>query len=686
MADSSGSVSRSLVWCHFSKKDDGKGAVCKYCKKYIPIKYGNTSGLIRHLPLHKEAYKEYEDQKKVRDDKKAEEVEEKKRKAGTGSGDSRQMKQPKLNFEKPAVTDPVLQEKFDDALLEYIATSGVSFAQAAGLKDLIAVVNKRIKVPSKWTLARKTDIKAKAVLGEVNKIMAAVRASEELVSIGFTTDLWTSRAGNSFISLTTSFIDHKWRMHRWTPFVKHFPGSHTGVRIALQLDSMIEELHLDTIAIQKYSVNDNAANQKKAIQESAYLTEYNCDIHTMQLGIQDTFKDVVGMKTVLDNSKAIARFTHQTTLAMEQLKKECKLHGVPFRKPKNPQETRWNSSYACMESVWHLRKPLHDLMDKDPKWAQFTLNFREWKLLEGAVKLLKPFLVATKMLEAEKTPTINLVIERIVTLEDGLKRFIADRNNCQFGVTFAKSLLKNLQFRFPASGTERFERRVANYLDPRYKGVHIMNMLGVLEETKAEIVEKYSEENVLSRPSSNESSSLSLSPTSRLLKQARNKRLNENAGSKLESEMLQYESFSLAPRMGNILYWWKSHASILPLLSKIARIVLAIPSSSAKSERVFSTGGIMVTAKRNSLGPDRVECLIVIKENLSKIKEFKIFMSDYEEVEVAWNDPYDKIVTDISHREDSEDEQLDLDCLDDDSGDEEDFDSIDDEYELNDEI
>ena len=73
MADTSGSVSRSLVWCHFSQKDDGKGTVCNYCKKYIPIKYGNTSGLIIHLPLHKEAYKEYEDQKKARDDKKAEE-------------------------------------------------------------------------------------------------------------------------------------------------------------------------------------------------------------------------------------------------------------------------------------------------------------------------------------------------------------------------------------------------------------------------------------------------------------------------------------------------------------------------------------------------------------------------------------------------------------------------------------
>ena len=45
---------------------------------------------------------------------------------------------------------------------------------------------------------------------------------------------------------------------------------------------MIEELHLESDAITKYSVNDNAANQKKAIRESKYLVEYYCDLHTMQ--------------------------------------------------------------------------------------------------------------------------------------------------------------------------------------------------------------------------------------------------------------------------------------------------------------------------------------------------------------------------------------------------------------------
>ena len=50
---------------------------------------------------------------------------------------------------------------------------------------------------------------------------------------------------------------------------------------------------------------------------------------------------------------------------------------------------------------------------------------------------------------------------------------------------------------------------------------------------------------------------------------------------------------------------------------------LTIPCSSAKSEGVFSTGGNFVTSKRNLLAPKKVEDLIIIKENKTKVEEFK---------------------------------------------------------------
>ena len=91
----------------------------------------------------------------------------------------------------------------------------------------------------------------------------------------------------------------------------------------------------------------------------------------------------------------------------------------------------------------------------------------------------------------------------------------------------------------------------------------------------------------------------------------------------IKREMIRYESFSLPPKDVNILKWWKDHEKILPLLAKLAKKVFTIPASSSKSERVFSAGGNFVTKKRSKLAPKKVEDLILIKENKSRIEAFK---------------------------------------------------------------
>ena len=58
----------------------------------------------------------------------------------------------------------------------------------------------------------------------------------------------------------------------------------------------------------------------------------------------------------------------------------------------------------------------------------------------------------------------------------------------------------------------------------------------------------------------------------------------------------------------------------LTLLSHLVRIVFPVPVASSKSERVFSAAGNVVTAKRASLNPEKVEDLVIVKCNLSLLK------------------------------------------------------------------
>jgi hypothetical protein len=60
----------------------------------------------------------------------------------------------------------------------------------------------------------------------------------------------------------------------------------------------------------------------------------------------------------------------------------------------------------------------------------------------------------------------------------------------------------------------------------------------------------------------------------------------------------------------NPLAWWKLKEFKYPELAKLARKVLAIPATSAPSERMFSVAGLTATKLRNRLSGDTVSLLV----------------------------------------------------------------------------
>jgi len=103
----------------------------------------------------------------------------------------------------------------------------------------------------------------------------------------------------------------------------------------------------------------------------------------------------------------------------------------------------------------------------------------------------------------------------------------------------------------------------------------------------------------------------------------------------------------LSIALDDVLAWWKSQKDIYPKLSLLAKTILAIPATSALSERVFSTAGLTVNAKRSSLTPSiSVDNVVFIHKNATllmtalnnfnsdiHIKPYKLLktMQDYSE-------------------------------------------------------
>lgn len=59
----------------------------------------------------------------------------------------------------------------------------------------------------------------------------------------------------------------------------------------------------------------------------------------------------------------------------------------------------------------------------------------------------------------------------------------------------------------------------------------------------------------------------------------------------VDAEFRCFESMPRIKREEDRLNWWMQHKTQLPILFGVAQEVLSVPSSSAKSERVFSSAG-----------------------------------------------------------------------------------------------
>ena len=76
------------------------------------------------------------------------------------------------------------------------------------------------------------------------------------------------------------------------------------------------------------------------------------------------------------------------------------------------------------------------------------------------------------------------------------------------------------------------------------------------------------------------------------------------------AELSRYKSEPILELKGKPLNWWKNHQHSYPNLLCMARRYLGVVATSFPSERLFSTAGNVVTAKRCALEPENVEKLV----------------------------------------------------------------------------
>jgi hypothetical protein len=153
---------------------------------------------------------------------------------------------------------------------------------------------------------------------------------------------------------------------------------------------------------------------------------------------------------------------------------------------------------------------------------------------------------------------------------------------------------------------------LALVLDPRYKTQILPNNIDE-SMLKQVLMDEFNNYQSLERLSDNENDTTigNKRKSIGLIDQMLQKKKKSNNLQK-HNEVDEYLITPIEPSNINPCEWWKSHQLHYPLLSKIARDYVGIPSTSVPSEQAFSKSGELINKKRNRLGDSAIEACMCL--------------------------------------------------------------------------
>jgi len=306
----------AAIWNYFTKegKDSSK---CNRCDHPCNLPDSSTSSMRYHLKAkHPQLFLELTklEASKRKDKRKAEEDIQVAEAQATAAGQSNPKKARRSLFldgedsnesagAMPKYTQYSTgdrrQLQFDMWTTEYLVEASLPFShvESKAFRKFVLRLNPKVTVKAATTFSRSKLPK----LYETMKYELDCKLEEDLDDIscvGFTTDLWTSRANDAFMSLTLHYINDKWEMERFVLTCIPFAGRHTAVRMVKVLDDSIKDitgLSMKSSRTRKVVVHDAAANMIATIPKSGLgLQSFLCMDHRLQTILKKAFKGIPG--------------------------------------------------------------------------------------------------------------------------------------------------------------------------------------------------------------------------------------------------------------------------------------------------------------------------------------------------------------------------------------------------------
>ncbi|XP_019179046.1 PREDICTED: zinc finger BED domain-containing protein RICESLEEPER 2-like [Ipomoea nil] len=540
------------------------------------------------------------------------------------------------------------QDLIRRALAEMIILDELPFriVEGQGFRKFVFVCCPRFKIPSTWTISR--DI-FKIFSDERLNLKKFFRTSTQRVSI--TTDTWTSVQRINYMCITAHFIDSEWKLQK--KIISFVPiYSHKGESIAKALESCLMDWGLKlvfSVTVDNASSNDTALGFLKKMFVSwgctAVRSKYlhmRCIAHILNLVVQDGLKESdSAVKKVRDS----VRYVRSSPTRLQRFRELVDVMGVEAKKSLCLDvPTMWNSTYMMLSAALLYEKVFEEYASSDSGFKSDLgenniPNFMDWETISGLVQILKSFYEMTVRISGSLYVTSNTFFSVISDLSCLLSNMVEADGR---GVT-VKLMGTNMRAKFDKYWGEpekmNFLIFYANILDPKdkieYMPIQFTQLYGEgkgktmfdkvvvgLKELFQDYVscfpvQSVPENSAKSAPSVIISDCVSVGkPQASLKSQIKKQKLGTGDLSmkKIELEVYLSEVIVDDEDSFDLLRWWKLNSDRFPVLSKMAKDVLAVPISTVASESAFSTSGRVLDAFRSSLTPKIVEALVCAQD------------------------------------------------------------------------
>lgn len=291
--------------------------------------------------------------------------------------------------------------------------------------------------------------------------------------------------------------------------------------------------------------------------------------------------------------------------------------------------TRWLTYVSVVEHVLIWKAPLMRALEEiragkgNKKKKDSDVDIDSLKLSDEESKILGQFLTiglaakhVLQAVEGGNFTTIGSLLWHHSRLQRYLEKSAEDENLQPIVRLFCRKALENSKVKFTA-GVDN-AAMIATLLDPRFRSLSFLSNTeagkckDALKDAFVDLELRMEEVNQIAVPPPakkqkwNEFGSDildSVSPVKQVVK----------------SELERYLVLPDEDRKTDALSWWKLHAAQFPKVAILARRYLAIPASSAASERLFSRLKLTASASRQNMSPETACMLLFVESHLKEL-------------------------------------------------------------------